>query len=193
MRTEHDRLHPFAFDINSMNDEDDQLPEVLFTENETNLEKLCNKKNVSPYVKDAFHEYLINDKKAAINPTPRGTKVALHYKLNMEAQSSRTLYLRLYQFSDNGTIPQKMIQEEMGKVFDQRKVEADLFYESLYTSQMTVDEKNIVRQAYAGLLHTKQFYNYIVRDWLDGKGKDFMPSFSDKRKETIINTEWSHM
>ena len=75
------------------------LPEVLFTENETNLKKLYKIENESPYVKDAFHEYIVNHNTEAINPASKGTKTALHYELNFDATSSQTLHLRLYRLS----------------------------------------------------------------------------------------------
>ncbi|CAF1070756.1 unnamed protein product [Rotaria sordida] len=193
LRIEHCHLEPFAFDINPMDGTDDQVPEVLFTENETNLKKLYNMKNEYPYVKDAFHEYIVNGNKDAVNPLPQGTKVALHYQFNVDANSSQILHLRLYCLADTGNMPQKLNREEYNKVFDERKQEADQFYESIYAGELTDDEKNIIRQAYAGLLHTKQFYHYIVKHWIDGEEKYLMPAFPEKRLQTVKNSAWQHM
>ncbi|CAF1441082.1 unnamed protein product [Adineta steineri] len=192
LRLEHEKLGLYAFDINSL-DDDDQLPEILFTENETNFKKLYDSENESSYVKDAFHEYLIDGKKDAVNPTCQGTKTALHYKFNVEGNSSKIFYFRLYKLSDNGNIPKKITRQQMSEIFNQRKQEADLFYESIYEGKLHKDEKNIIRQAYAGLLNSKQFYYYIVKDWLDGEGKHFMPKFDEKRQAILKNKEWRHM
>ena len=90
-------------------------------------------------------------------------------------------------------IPQKISRKETDRVFDQRRREADMFYESIDEGKSTDDEKNIVRQAYAGLLHSKQFYHYVVKYWLDGEGKHFMPAFADRRQKAVKNTEWRHV
>ena len=190
LRVEHEQLGSFAFDINSM---DDQPPELLFTENETNFKKLYQTDNESPYVKDAFHEYLINGKKNAINPQYKGTKAALHYKFNIKANSSKVLNCRLYKLSDNDHLPEKITQKVIDQIFNERKNEADQFYESVYEGKLTDDEKNIIRQAYASLLHTKQFYHYVVKYWIEGEGKHFMPAFEDRRKQILKNTSWEHM
>ena len=189
----HEHLGLFAFDINSMDEDNENLPEVLFTENETNLEKLYQIKNESPYVKDAFHRYIIDGDKNAVNPKCQGTKTALHYKFNVNGNSSKIFYFRLYKLSDDGNNPKKIDRKQMDEIFNKRKEEADLFYQSITEEKLTEDEKNVIRQAYAGLLHTKQFYHYVVRDWIEGEGKHFMPAFEDRRQKTIKNTEWHHM
>ena len=189
LRTKHDTLEPFLFDITP--DEDGQMPEVLFTDNETNVERLYQKKSSSPYFKDAFHYYVIDQEKERVNPKRRGTKVGLYYRLNVKAQSSARLRLRLYRPTDEKTIPAKLSFKDIDQIFKQRIDEAEQFYSKIIDPKLTNDERNIARQGYAGLLHTKQFYHYIVEDWIKGDA-DIMPS-SDNRKANARNKEWTHL
>ncbi len=112
------------------------MPEILFTENETNLKKFYGVENESPYVKDAFHEYIINGKKEAVNPAFKGTKVALHYQFQVEGNSSEIFYFHFYRAHDNGTIDDQINRKEIEKLFYQRITEADLFYQSIYDEQL---------------------------------------------------------
>jgi hypothetical protein len=189
LRTKHDVLEPFLFDINP--DEDGQMPEVLFTENETNFKRLFNGNNRTPYVKDAFHEYVINKQKDLVNPKKNGTKVGLHYRLNVKAQSTSTIRLRLYRLFDKDQIPAKLDFKGIDQVFEKRINEADKFYSIILNPKMNKDEKNIARQGYAGLLHSKQFYHYITEDWLEGD-PDVMES-SETRKRNARNKDWPHL
>ena len=164
-----------------------QLPEVLFTENETNYHRLYGTQNPGPYVKDAFHEYVIHGKCEAVNPTHNGTKAGLHYVLNVAPGKSQSIDLRLFS-------PKEKVAQPLGRDFQTnfkaRVREADEFYESIAPPLMTTEERNVVRQAYAGLLWTKQFYHLIVEDWL--QGDPAMPAPTPGRK-TGRNHEWSHM
>lgn len=189
LRTKHDTLEPFLFDISP--DEDGQMPEVLFTDNETNVERLYQMKNPSPYVKDAFHHYVIDQQKERVNPKRRGTKVGLYYRLNVKAQSSARLRLRLYRPTDEKTVPAKLSFTDIDQIFQRRIDETEQFYSNIIGPKLTNDERNIARQGYAGLLHTKQFYHYIVDDWIKGDA-DIMPS-SDNRKANARNKEWTHL
>ncbi|CAF1213998.1 unnamed protein product [Adineta steineri] len=189
LRTKHDTLEPFLFDINS--DENQQMPEVLFTENETNVKRLYNVDNPKPYVKDAFNEYIINKRKDLVNPKRRGTKVGLYYRLNVKAKSSATIRLRLYRLLDDGKIPAKLDFKSIDEIIEKRINETNEFYSSTINSKLNKDERNIVRQAYAGLLHSKQFYHYIIDEWIDGDS-DIM-SASDARKKNIRNKDWLHL
>jgi hypothetical protein len=189
LRTKHDTLEPFLFDINP--DENGQMPEVLFTDNETNSKHLFNTDNFSHYVKDAFHEYVIHKQKNVVNPKSGGTKVGLYYRLNIKAKSSTTIRLRLYRLLDGEKIPEKLDFKVIDEIFEKRINEANEFYSIIMQSKLNNDEKNIVRQGYAGLLHTKQFYHYIVEDWLQGDS-DIMES-SEIRKKNARNKDWSHL
>lgn len=189
LRTKHDTLEPFLFDINP--DENGQMPEVLCTENETNFKRLFNGQNQSPHVKDAFHEYVIHQAKEVINPKRRGTKVGLYYRLNVKAKSSATIRLRLYRLFDKDSIPARLDFQAIDQIFEQRINEANEFYSNIISPNVNNDERNIVRQGYAGLLHTKQFYHYIVEDWINGD-EDVMIS-SDNRKKNARNRDWPHL
>ncbi len=136
-------------------------PACLFTENETNTERLFGSKNAGLYVKDAFHAYVIEGKSEAVNPDNVGTKAAFHYRLDLAAGESKTLQLRLVAEED---------RENHGPadVFGDRLCDADE-YDSLFNiSDLSPDERRVVRQSRAGLLWSKQFYHYGVADWLAG-------------------------
>jgi hypothetical protein len=156
IQTEHETLQPMYFFC-------DATDEVLFTENETNFQSLYDLKNNSPFVKDSFHDYIISGKKTATNPSFRGTKVAPVYRMKLGAGESRIVYLRLVSVADWDGKP----QADPG-VFDRRKSETDEFYEHLIGRSNDEESKNVARQAAAGLLWTKQFYHYVVKDWLTG-------------------------
>jgi Mannosylglycerate hydrolase MGH1-like glycoside hydrolase domain len=157
--------------------------EVLFTENETNNQRLFGASNTSPYVKDALHNYLIHGNADAVNPDKEGTKAALHYFKDLEPGETWTLKLRL-------TRPAPTV-EPLGAAFDRvfsaRQREADEFYDSIAPPALTEDARNVQRQAFAGMLWNKQFYHYVVQEWLDGDPA--MPSPPAARKQGR-NREW---
>ncbi len=135
-------------------------PELLFTGNETNTERLFGVPNVEPFVKDAFHDYVIDGRATAVNPARRGTKAAARYRLAVPAGGERVVRLRL----SNETHA-----EAFGAAFDgviaQRASEANEFYAPLAPAEASDDERRIQRQAFAGLLWSKQFYHYDVQCW----------------------------
>ena len=133
----------------------DGNPELLFTENETNFERLFHVPNRSRYVKDAFHDYIIHGKLEAINPDRAGTKAAAHYQTEIGPGESYVLKLRLSnrQFSP-GESP---MGAEFNQIFLKRHAEADEFYASVIPANVTPDMRNVMRQAFAGLLWCKQF------------------------------------
>jgi hypothetical protein len=141
--------------------------EALFTENETNNRRLFNGPNASPYVKDAFHEYVVGQNRAAVNPHKQGTKAGLLYELQVPAGKEIEIRLRLA-FQAEASDPARMLGHEWDMTFRHRKHEADEFYKNIFPADTDVDSKNIMRQAFAGLLWSKQFYHFVVRDWLDG-------------------------
>ena len=142
-------------------------PQTLFTENETNFRRLFGIDNASPYVKDAFHEYLIHGKQEAVNPEGTGTKAAALYRLDMPPGASATLRLR-FTDQDPTTIPNGPFGKAFEDTFTARIAEADEFYAKRIRSQSSDDSKRVQRQAFAGLLWSKQFYNYDVKTWLAG-------------------------
>ena len=161
----------------------------LFTENETNNQRLFNAANASPFVKDAFHRYLINGEKGAVNPEHHGTKAAIHYKLTVPAGGERTVNLRL-QMKKTTTQFQLALGPEFTETLARRKQEADDFYATVIPSCADPDTRNIMRQAFAGMLWTKQYYHYVVRDWLNGDPA--MPRPPESRKSGR-NQGWGHI
>lgn len=161
----------------------------LFTENETNNQRLFNAANASRFVKDAFHRYLINGEKGAVNPEHHGTKAAIHYKLTVPAGGERTVNLRL-QMKKTATQSQLALGPEFTETLARRKQEADDFYATVIPSCADPDTRNIMRQAFAGMLWTKQYYHYVVRDWLNGDPA--MPRPPESRKSGR-NQGWGHI
>lgn len=155
--------------------------ELLFTNNETNDERLFNAPNHSRFVKDAFNEYLIGGKKEAVNPEERGTKAAANFALSIPAGEEQTIRLR---FSDTDI---KKPFANFDKVFDLRSKEADEFYAGVIHEDLSEDAKRVQRQAFAGMLWSKQYYHYVVKEWLEGDPA--MPEPPESRKHGR-NHEW---
>jgi len=162
-------------------------PELLFTENETNAARLFGSANGSPYVKDAFHEYVVHDRKEAVNPAREGTKAAALYRLEIPAGGAATLLLRL--FAEDET-PAQPFGHEFNWTFEQRQREADEFYQARLPQGATAEERAVARQGYAGLLWSKQFYHYVVGDWLDGDPAQPAPPAARRQGR---NHAWPHV
>ena len=160
---EHESLKRWFFEIGP--DGKGRTPEVLFTENETNYARLFGIGGGNPFVKDAFHEFLVKGRKDAVNPQGVGTKAAAVYVLELKPGESQTVCLRLCSADSPPANPDAAAFD---RLFTLRKREADEFYTTNGSAKLTDVERNIVRQGYAGLLWNKQFYHYIVEDWLDG-------------------------
>jgi len=187
-------------------------PELLFTENETNFAKLFGGNNATPYVKDAFHEYLIAGNKSAVNPARSGTKMAAYYPMTLAPGESRTLKLRLTdrepleELSDGagsgGASAPGHVERPEGVpaandfasgfdgVFSARQKEADDFYSSRIPKQLSADAKSVMRQALSGMLISKQFYHYDVLSWLEGDPAG--PTPPAERWEGR-NKNWTHL
>jgi hypothetical protein len=157
--------------------------EVLFTENETNRELLEKKPNASRYVKDAFHRFLIAKEADAVNPARLGTKSAALYHLTIPASGRRTIRLRL---SD---IPLALpFDSSFEQTFEARHAESTQFFLSLRNPSVSEDERNILYQALAGMMWSKQFYNYDVAKWLKGDAVHRVPEGRKPR-----NADWTHL
>ncbi|HZZ42537.1 MAG TPA: hypothetical protein VFE58_06345 [Tepidisphaeraceae bacterium] len=180
VRCDHADLGPYSLTFESL-----PKPEIIFTENETNFSRLFQTPNPSPYVKDAFHHYLIDGSRSAINPAQTGTKAAIVYPLTIPPGQSTTLRLRL----SAGAAP-TAIDSTFDPLFETRRAEADAFYQSISPAALPDDHKNIQRQAFAGLLWNKQFYNYDVRQWLNGDPA--FPPPPDSRWDGR-NHDWLHI
>ncbi|MBW4614072.1 MAG: glucosidase [Desmonostoc vinosum HA7617-LM4] len=160
--------------------------EILFTENETNYQRLFDSPNTSIYVKDGINDYIVQGLKEAVNPDKIGTKAAANYILTVGAGETKIIKLRL---SDAPNLI-----EPLGKDFDviflKRQQEADEFYQRITPYPLSKDMQNVQRQAFAGMLWSKQFYHYILEDWL--KGDRHTPSPPPERKNGR-NREWFHL
>ncbi|WP_310411817.1 MGH1-like glycoside hydrolase domain-containing protein [Chamaesiphon sp. OTE_8_metabat_110] len=160
-----------------------QSTALLFTENETNSERLFGTQNSSPYVKDGIHNYIVHGQTEAINPQQIGTKAAANYELTLDAHQSKTIQLRLTNCADLATP-----FAEFADVFALRQQEADEFYQRISPDPISVEARNIQRQAFAGLLWTKQYYHYVVEDWLQGD-----PAQQQPQRHHPRNSNWIHL
>ncbi len=180
----HDTLGTFIFSC-----ENDDF-EPLYTNNETNSAKLFQVKNKSNFVKDAFHQYLVDGNNEAVNPQLTGTKAAFYSQLSLAPGESTTYKYRLQieeQSQQLHNHPQKQWQfgTEFDNIFAARISEADQFYNIVIPATLPLEQKAISRQAYAGLLWSKQFYYYIVSQWLEGD-----PVYPPPERQKILNQKW---
>lgn len=159
----------------------------LFTENDTNLKRVFDGVNASPYVKDSFHDYLIHHREEAVNPEEFGTKAAALYVLEVPPGAEVTIRLRLHPESET---PSTVFGEEFDALFAQRIQEADQFHASLTPTSCVEEADRVLRQARAGLLWSKQFYHYIVADWLDGDPGQPPPP---EQRKSGRNAHWRHL
>ena len=161
-------------------------PELLFTENETNARRLWGAENLSRYTKDGINEYVVGNFSEAVNPELSGTKAAAHYSLQIAPGESKSLRLRL---TDVGRLNGKAF-DRFDSIFDLRIEEADAFYSALAPARLSEDARNVMRQGFAGMLWSKQFYHYVVKDWLDGDPENPEPP---KERKSGRNKEWGHL
>ena len=186
-------------------------PEMLFTENETNFQRVFNFPNATPYVKDSFHDFLVHGARGAVNPAQTGTKCAAHYRARIAPGASVTLRLRLTNndphtdglqapaqtgASSVNADPARHAQaanpfgEDFEKTFDLRREEADQFYSHRFPQERSGDARNVLRQALAGMLWSKQCYHYDVRTWLEGDPGQPPPPPERKKGR---NHDWTHL
>ncbi|MBS0664641.1 MAG: glucosidase [Verrucomicrobia bacterium] len=183
---------------------DGAAPDLLFTENETNVARLFGAPNPSPYVKDAFHDHVVGGRRDAVNPARTGTKCAAHHVLDLAPGEERVLRLRLYAADE---APARAFGRGFDATMDARQGEADEFYATLLAGHLRTetqfpfaggarvaagggDVAAVARQAYAGLLWSKQFYHYVVKDWLDGDPDQPPPPAS---RQDGRNRDWPHL
>jgi hypothetical protein len=158
---------------------------LLFTENETNNERIFGSPNAGPYVKDGINDCVIHGQAAAVNPDHTGTKVAAHYHLIVAAGQTVTVQLRL-----SDAAPSALADPFGGfaEIVQARKTEADEFYRTVTPAQAGADEALVMRQALAGMLWSKQYYNFNVHTWLEEHRAPGSPDLPPMR-----NTQWFHM
>ncbi len=163
----------------------EDTPQLLFTENETNTELLWGTPNATPFVKDAFHRFVVNGQADAVNPDQTGTKAAAYYQLTVPAESSVTVGLRLCR-PDAKAANAKVV----AKVFAERIAEADAFYASITPAATPPDHLPVLRQALAGMLWSKQFYYFDLDRWLEEHGNH---PLRDVGGPDGRNRGWFHM
>jgi hypothetical protein len=161
-------------------------PDLLFTENETNLARCFNRPNVSPFRKDGINNYLVHNQTDAVNRAQMGTKAAAHYQVDVDAGKTQVLRLRL---SDGAVMPAPF-GRDFERAFAERESEADEFYASMTPPTLTPDAAMVMRQAFAGMLWGKQFYYYDISRWLQEKFPNALPRQLQGRSR---NSEWAHM
>ncbi len=166
---------------------------LLFTENETNTQCIFGVPNRTPYVKDSINDYVVGGQTAAVNPEKTGTKVAAHYRLMVDPGQCEVLRLRLSDIAPTA-LAESNGKDPLGRHFDEvlkiRREEADEFYASITPPSLSADQANVMRQALAGMLWSKQFYHYDVDKWLEERGSD---PFKPTRKHAPRNDHWHHM
>ncbi|MDR3618336.1 MAG: glucosidase [Paludisphaera borealis] len=186
VRAEHATLGRFR--LSAAPGPDGKPPSWIFTENDTNLARLFKAENAGPYVKDGFHACVVDGRADAVNPSRAGTKAAAHYILDIPAGGQATVRLRLSAESEKPA--GDPFGPDFATVFDARVRETDAFYEARIPCELTDDERLVSRQAYAGLLWSKQFYEYILPEWLDGDRGQPRPSDARRRHP---NRAWPHL
>jgi hypothetical protein len=162
-------------------------PELLFTNNETNQPRVFGRAGPPGPVKDAFHEAIVHGRREVLSPEPRGTKVAAHYTLHLAAGESVQIHARLRAAGVDRGDP---FAEDFQTTFRMRQREADAFYAQTIPRELSAAERDVARQAHAGLLWSKQFYHYIVRDWLAGDAESPAPP---AERLAGRNHEWKHL
>ncbi len=178
---EHERLGRYTFATEGGG-------RALFTENETNAQRLYQSQNPSPYVKDAFHEFVVRGNEGAVNPAHTGTKAAFDEVWTLAPGEERTLRLRLFAADES---PAEPFGADFDATFAKRIQEADEFHHQTPGAGKEGEDKRIVlRQAYASLLWTKQFYYYTIQEWL--KGDPAQPAPPAERQDGR-NAQWKHL
>jgi hypothetical protein len=158
---------------------------LLFTENETNTERLFGTPNRTPYVKDGINNFIVHGRREAVNSEPKGTKASAHYPLAVGAGESRTVRLRLSDAAPAGPFGSGFDAAMQG-----RRKEADEFYATIIPASLDADGANVMRQALAGMLWSKQFYYYDLDRWLEERGAG---PFRPGRRAAPRNEHWHHM
>ncbi len=162
-----------------------QIP-LLFTDNETNLQRLFRVENPAPYLKDGINDYIVMGNRSAVNPAQVGTKVSPHYQLTLPAGETQVVKLRL---TDQDKLDDPL-GDEFDRIFHSRVQEADAFYAAITPGKLSDELRTIQRQAFAGLLWSKQYYQYEIKGWLDGDPGTPKPPASRQQGR---NHQWLHL
>ena len=165
----------------------DESPELVFTENDTNTQRLFNSNNGSRFVKDGINDYIVHSNLSAVNPEQTGTKAAGNYRLTIAPSETATIRVRL---SDKLLKKQTTQFADFDEVFAERIREADDFYQTVIPKHLSHDARSVMRQSLGGLLWSKQFYHYVIEQWLDGDPDTPRPP-AERRNGR--NHEWKHL
>jgi len=162
----------------------DESPELLFTENDTNVQRLFNTANGTHFVKDGINDYVIHGNQQAVNPEQVGTKAAANYKLTLGPGETVTIRLRLTNKAGQDAFT------DFDQIFATRMREADEFYGSVIPEHLSDDARSVMRQSFAGVLWSKQFYHYVVEQWLEGDPAAPKPPAERAHGR---NHQWKHL
>lgn len=159
---------------------------LLFTDNETNTQRIFGVPNRTTYLKDSINNFVVGGQTDAVNPQQTGTKVAAHYRVTIKPGECRVIRLRLSNVAPGKHKP----FGDFDDILEIRHKEADQFYDAVIPRSLNADQANVMRQALAGMLWSKQFYHYDVDKWLEERGSD---PFKENRKYAPRNDQWHHM
>lgn len=179
-----EEIHSFSPKTGSFHFNFSGEPELLFCENETNRKRLYNIDNLKNYLKDSINDYVMTGDNSHVNPENRGTKAAALYKITIPAGESAEVTFRMKHPSSNG------INYTCDQILEERRADADEFYAEMQSEVTDEDLRNIQRQAYAGMLWSKQFYYYNVERWLEGDPGRYSPPQERKKGR---NSHWRHL
>jgi hypothetical protein len=171
----------------------DGSAELLFTDNETNNVRIFDAANASQFVKDGINACVVDGRSEAVNADKVGTKAAANYSLKVDGGSEVTIRLRLSDKDPSRNDAKSQSSHpfhDFDELFNKRKTEADEFYAGIIPEALSDDEKLVQRQAFAGMLWSKQFYHYVVKDWLNGDTG--LPPPPEQRKQGR-NSDWHHL
>ncbi|MCA9285715.1 MAG: glucosidase [Phycisphaerales bacterium] len=185
LRAEHATLGQYA--LIAGDGPNGRPPTFLFTENDTDNERIFGSPNGTPFVKDAFHEAIVHGRSGATNPAGTGTKAAAHYRLEIAPGESVQLCLRLGRTDE---LPMPALGAEFARTLAVREEEANAFYDARLGKGLDDEQRRVARQAYAGLLWSKQFYHYSVSEWLDGDPAQPKPP---AERLSGRNADWRHL
>jgi hypothetical protein len=164
----------------------DNPDELLFTGNDTNVQRLWGIEGGPAYAKDGINDYIVHGAKDAVNPQQTGTKAAAHYRLALAAGEEVVVRLRLC----DSEFKEKVAFSGFDQAFAARQREADEFYDTVIPHDLSADARNVMRQGFAGMLWSKQFYHYVIKDWLEGDPGNPTPP---AERQNGRNHEWKHL
>jgi hypothetical protein len=180
----HESLGRFCFDLER---QPGGYAPFIFADNETNAQRLFHSANTSPHPKDAFHDFVVRGRGDAVNPRRTGTKAAAVCRFELAPGESRVIRARLHAAT---ATPKKSFGPDFAETMGLRRREADQFYAAMLPADLGREERSVARQALAGLLWSRQFYHFVVEDWLSGDPEQPLPPAARHRGR---NSDWPHL